>query len=120
MGRIAKWIARDNAIMSVLFEALDDNPEYTLKVVGHSLGAGIAAMVAIYWKNHNTFRHYQKRCNYQQFLRCFAFAPPPILSKKIREKGNEFVYSIVNEDDMVPRLNVKCVYGAMDCVCECE
>lgn len=122
MGQIAKWIAKDQAILSTLFTALDVNSDFSLKVVGHSLGAGIAALVSIYWENHNTFKKYQRKYKYQQkqpnqrFMRCFAYAPPPILSEKIREKGEDFVYSIVNEDDMVPRLNVKCIYGAMDVV----
>ena len=52
--------------------------------------------------------------------KCYDFSNKQRPMRQYQLQGNEFVYSIVNEDDMVPRLNVKCVYGAMDCVCECE
>ena len=114
MGMIAKWIATDNLIMTTIQEALDSHPDYTLKVVGHSLGAGIAALTAIYWKNHKTFRRYERATKNRLFMRCFAYAPPPVLSQEIKEKGVGYVYSIVNEDDIVPRLNVKCLYEALN------
>ncbi|KAK8794485.1 hypothetical protein WA171_003607 [Blastocystis sp. BT1] len=119
MGMIAKWIATDNLIMTTLQEALDSHPDYTLKVVGHSLGAGIAALTAIYWKNHKTFRRYEKTTKNRLFMRCFAYAPPPVLSQEIKEKGVGYVYSIVNEDDIVPRLNVKCIYEALNEIQSC-
>lgn len=114
MGMIAQWIATDNLIMTTIQEALDSHPDYTLKVVGHSLGAGIAALTAIYWKNHKTFKHYEKVTKNRLFMRCFAYAPPPVLSREIKEKGVGYVYSIVNEDDIVPRLNVQCIYEALN------
>lgn len=113
MGVIAKWLATDNLIRTTIEEALNSNAEYTLKVVGHSLGAGIAALTAIYWKNHRTFRKFADKRGGDAFLRCFAFAPPPMLSKEIKEKGVGYVYTVVNEDDIVPRLNVNCIYGAL-------
>lgn len=113
MGVIAKWIATDNLIHTTIEEALNSDVQYSLKVVGHSLGAGIAALTAIYWKTHHTFDHFAKSRGGSAFLRCFAFAPPPMLSKEIKEKGVGYVYSVVNEDDIVPRLNVQCIYGAL-------
>lgn len=113
MGVIAKWIATDNLIHTTIEEALNSDVQYSLKVVGHSLGAGIAALTAIYWKTHHTFDHFAKSRGGSAFLRCFAFAPPPMLSKEIEEKGVGYVYSVVNEDDIVPRLNVQCIYGAL-------
>lgn len=113
IGMIAKSIATDPQILSILEEALTQHTDYTLKVVGHSLGASIAALTAIYWHTHHTFRSFENRGENELFLRCFAFAPPPAISKEVKEKGVGFVYSVVNEDDIVPRLNTVCIYGML-------
>lgn len=119
IGMIAESIATDPQILSVVEEALDTHSDFTLKVVGHSLGASIAALVAIYWHNHHTFHSFEDRNENESFLRCFAFAPPPAISKEVKEKGVGFVYSVVNEDDIVPRLNTTCIYGMMRDVLAC-
>lgn len=105
MGMIARWVATDNIIVSTIEDALINNVNYSLTVVGHSLGASIAALTTIYWKNHKTFRKFERSYKNGQFLQCFAFAPAPMLSRQIKEKGLGFVVSIVNEDDVVPRLS---------------
>lgn len=114
MGMIARWIATDNVIVSTIEEALNNHVDYSLTVVGHSLGASIAALTAIYWKNHRTFRKYERSFKRGTFLKCFAYAPAPMLSKQIKEKGLGFVVTIVNEDDIVPRLNVQCIYDVLN------
>lgn len=119
IGMIAKSIATDPQILSTLEEALTKHTDYTLKVVGHSLGASIAALTAIYWQTHHTFHSFEHRGENELFLRCFAFAPPPAISKEVKEKGVGFVYSVVNEDDIVPRLNTVCIYGMLREVFPC-
>lgn len=119
MGMIARWVATDNIIVSTIEDALINNVNYSITVVGHSLGASIAALTAIYWKNHKTFRKFERSYKNGQFLQCFAFAPAPMLSRQIKEKGLGFVVSIVNEDDVVPRLNVQCIYDIMNVVESC-
>jgi hypothetical protein len=42
-------------------------------------------------------------------VHCFAFAPPPVVSRELSEKCEKFVHSFVLEDDIVPRLS----YGSM-------
>lgn len=116
MGMIAKWIAKDNIIVSTIEDALVNNPDYKLTVIGHSLGASVAALTTIYWNYHNTFKRFARSFKKNEFLRCFAYAPAPMLSKEIKEKGVDFVITIINEDDIVPRLNVQCIYNALDSV----
>lgn len=113
IGLIAKSIATDPQILSTIEKALNQHADFTLKVVGHSLGASIAALTAIYWHTHHSFRSFEDRGSNEAFLRCFAFAPPPAISKEVKEKGVGFVYSVVNEDDIVPRLNTTCIYGML-------
>jgi hypothetical protein len=38
-------------IKQVVFDALERNPDYTLVVTGHSLGAGTSSMLCLLWKN---------------------------------------------------------------------
>ena len=99
MGRIAKHIADNPDVLTAVKEGLHKNPNYRVRTVGHSLGAGLAALVAIRWNNNKVFHD----------VECFAFAPPPILTLSVKNRGSGFVHSLVNEDDMIPRLNATCI-----------
>ena len=44
---------------------------------------------------------------------CYAIAPPPCLTSSVRDKGVGYVFSFVNEDDVVPRLSKD---GLLDCI----
>ncbi len=84
----------------ILKRALNYCPEkgtqnYNIVLVGHSLGAGTAAILAILLK--------------EEFpdLVCFAFAPPGgLLSAPALEYTKEFIISIVLGKDVVPRLGL--------------
>ncbi|KAL7567921.1 hypothetical protein ACA910_019634 [Epithemia clementina (nom. ined.)] len=71
-------------------------PDYTLRVVGHSLGAGAGAMLSYLLR--------------QQFptLKCAAFSPPGCtLSWDLAIKCQEWCTSFVLDSDIVPRLSVE-------------
>ncbi|KAF2349357.1 Reverse transcriptase domain, partial [Trinorchestia longiramus] len=68
---------------------------YDLVLVGHSLGAGTAAILAILLK-----QHYSN-------LSCFAYSPPGgLLSKPVLEFTKEFITSVVVGKDVVPRIGL--------------
>ncbi|KNB41860.1 hypothetical protein JH06_4691 [Blastocystis sp. subtype 4] len=92
---IANAMLKNEQLNNAITSALSEYPEYRVVAVGHSLGAGIASLITINWRYH---RMYNKPV-------CFAIAPPPILSSSVRDKGVGYVYSFVNEDDLVPRLS---------------
>lgn len=72
-----------------------ERPRYPVVIVGHSLGAGTAAILAILLRQ--TYRD----------VICFAFAPPGgLLSEDAMEASKEFVVSIVLGKDIVPRLGL--------------
>ena len=78
----------------ILVKAFALHPDYKLVVVGHSLGAGCASVLAIILRQ-----------NFPN-LRCYAYAPPGCLvSKKTYEYSQEFVTSLVMGKDIVPRLS---------------
>uniref|UniRef100_UPI00358E918F diacylglycerol lipase-alpha-like isoform X1 n=2 Tax=Myxine glutinosa TaxID=7769 RepID=UPI00358E918F len=73
---------------------------YGLVVVGHSLGAGTAAILSFFL-----------RPNYPG-ISCFAYSPPGgLLSEDAMEKSKEFVTSVVLGKDVVPRIGLPQLEG---------
>ncbi|XP_037087617.1 diacylglycerol lipase-alpha-like, partial [Pollicipes pollicipes] len=68
---------------------------YRLVLVGHSLGAGTAAILAILLRDTHPE------------LRCFAYSPPGgLLSMPAVEHTKEFITSVVVGKDVVPRIGL--------------
>ncbi len=66
---------------------------------GHSLGAGVAAMLSL--KIHQR----------AEGVKCWAFCPPGgLLSQNLSHAAEEYCTSIIVNKDMVPRLSLKTVY----------
>mmetsp|Transcript_29580 Transcript_29580/g.59412 ORF Transcript_29580/g.59412 Transcript_29580/m.59412 type:complete len:985 (+) Transcript_29580:263-3217(+) len=92
----AKWLYNDikkNRVLKRLFS--DESPyrNYDLTVVGHSLGGGCAQVLSL-----------MLRPSYPT-LKCFAYEPPGcILDDKLAGECEEFITSIVRNDDLVPRI----------------
>ena len=68
-------------------------PGLRVEVVGHSLGAGIAACLGLLWRD------------------CFdvhvtAFAVPPCVCADLADASERVVTAVVYGDDVVPRLSV--------------
>ena len=95
IAAISNALLKDEELNEAISGALRENPDYRLVAVGHSLGAGIASLLTINWR-------YKKMYNKPV---CFAIAPPPILTASVWDKGQDYIYSFVNEDDVVPRLS---------------
>jgi sn1-specific diacylglycerol lipase len=71
-------------------------PHYTLRIVGHSLGAGCATILG-----------FMLRKRFPS-LRVTAISPPGgFLSEKLATGCKDFVTSFVLDSDLVPRLSVK-------------
>lgn len=94
-------------------ESKTNSFQYPIIVVGHSLGAGTAAILAILLRQfyHNVV--------------CFAFAPPGgLLSEAAAEHSKDFVISIVLGKDIVPRLGLhqmeKLRFDLISAIKQCE
>jgi len=74
-----------------------------LLVTGHSLGAGTSILVSILLT--------AQPLKNQRRLRCFAFAPPPVVSPLTASAiRNVEIHSFVNRTDVVPRASLANVF----------
>ncbi|KAM4820727.1 diacylglycerol lipase-beta [Thomomys bottae] len=95
ISQAARYIYRRLVHDGILSQAFGVAPEYRLVIVGHSLGAGAAALLAI-----------MLRGSYPQ-VRAYAFSPPRgLLSKSLYEYSQDFIVSLILGKDVIPRLSV--------------
>jgi pimeloyl-ACP methyl ester carboxylesterase len=67
-------------------------------IVGHSLGAGVAALLTYKLKRTGVDRGLELR------VRCLAYEPPACMNRHMAENTLDHTWSLVNRDDLVPRL----------------
>ncbi|XP_059640862.1 uncharacterized protein LOC132283009 [Cornus florida] len=97
MVAAARWIAK--LATPCIVKALSENPDYKLKIVGHSLGGGTAALLTYILRE-------QKELS---TATCFTFAPGACMTWELAESGNEFVTSVINGADLVPTFSAASV-----------
>ncbi|KAH7666686.1 putative lipase/calmodulin-binding heat-shock protein [Dioscorea alata] len=76
----------------ILRKALSQHPDYSIKIVGHSLGGGTAALLAYILREHKEF------CS----STCVAFAPAACMTWDLAESGKQFITTVINGSDLVP------------------
>ncbi|WVZ61160.1 hypothetical protein U9M48_011075 [Paspalum notatum var. saurae] len=86
----ARWIAK--LVIPLLHNKIQEFPGYQIKVMGHSMGAGIGAILTFILREHYEF----SSCS------CLAFAPPACMTWELAESGKDFITSLVNRNDVVP------------------
>ncbi|EJK46551.1 hypothetical protein THAOC_34774 [Thalassiosira oceanica] len=94
MLKSAECIYDDILSHKKLHVAMVENPTYGLRVIGHSLGAGVAAVLGLMLR--------------QQFpnLHCLCFSPPGcVFTSGMAAESKKFCCSFVLHDDLVPRLS---------------
>jgi sn1-specific diacylglycerol lipase len=90
----ACWIHDDLKRHRILDEAMEAHQDYGLRIIGHSLGAGVAAMLGRMLK-----QQYPK-------LYCLCFSPPGcVFSERTAQESKDYVCSYVLHNDIVPRLS---------------
>ncbi|RHZ23381.1 hypothetical protein DYB37_002913 [Aphanomyces astaci] len=82
------WKLRDDMI-----KLAATHPTYDVRLTGHSLGAGAAALLAHLWSPVVPRMH------------CLVFAPPACLTLDLAQTCRGHVTSVILGDDCVPRLN---------------
>lgn len=90
MVAAARWIAKLS--IPFLLEALNDNPGYEVKIVGHSLGGGTAALLTYILREQKDLSS----------ISCITFAPAACMTWELAESGKHFITTIINGSDLVP------------------
>ncbi|XP_058743750.1 uncharacterized protein LOC131616442 [Vicia villosa] len=97
MVAAARWIAK--LATPCLLDALGQYPDYEVKIVGHSLGGGTAAILTYVLRE-------QKELS---VATCVAFAPAACMTWELAESGTSFITSIINGADLVPTFSAASV-----------
>lgn len=96
------------ALVEQVKKELKANPGYKLVVLGHSLGGGVAGLVAPllaagptregrFLTNGRTIPGRQ--------IECYGFEPAASVDEELRQKTKSMIYSLVNKNDIVPALS---------------
>ncbi|KAK9742981.1 hypothetical protein RND81_03G209300 [Saponaria officinalis] len=83
----------------LLRDLLEKNPGYTLTFAGHSLGAGVVALLTLVALQHRDLLGNIDR----KQIRCYAMAPPRCVSLNLAVRYADVVNSVVLQDDFLPR-----------------
>lgn len=97
MVAAARWIAKLST--PCLIKALNDHPDYNIKIVGHSLGGGTAALLTYIFREQKEF--YSSTC--------VAFAPAACMTWELAESGKHFISTVINGADLVPTFSTTSV-----------
>ncbi|KAJ4831682.1 hypothetical protein Tsubulata_042312 [Turnera subulata] len=97
MVAAARWISK--LAIPCLKKALEQFPDYKVKIVGHSLGGGTAALLTYVLRE-------QKELS---TTTCVTFAPAACMTWELAESGADFITSVINEADLVPTFSAASV-----------
>jgi hypothetical protein len=84
-------------VWDIVKKELDDHPGYWLVTTGHSLGAAVASMLAM-WVRHN---------HPSVAVVCWAYASPPCVSLNLSETTTDYIFGLSFGDDVIPRLSLE-------------
>lgn len=93
-GILASAEKKYKKCVPLILKSFERYPNYKLIICGHSLGAGMATLLALMWNDE-----------YSIPMHCYAFAPPCILSLDLALKCRPFVTTVIVNDDIIPRLS---------------
>ncbi|CAJ2662277.1 unnamed protein product [Trifolium pratense] len=97
MVAAARWIAK--LCTPTLLKALGECPDFSVKVVGHSLGGGTAALLTYILREQKEFSS----------STCVTFAPAACMTWELAESGKHFITTIINGSDLVPTFSTSSI-----------
>jgi len=95
-----EWVWNHIKEQGAMKKFLDKNPDYSLTVVGHSLGAGTASLLTLLISRDPNFK--------TKPIKCFAYAPPPLLDLVLakHQRTEELISTIVFDHDIIPQTSL--------------
>ncbi|OMJ92103.1 hypothetical protein SteCoe_5201 [Stentor coeruleus] len=87
-----------NTLKPIIIKNLLLYPDYEIIILGHSLGAGCASLLSLIWLDDEDINKFP--------IKCYAYAPPSVISENLNKLLKGIVISCSNKDDIVPRLSL--------------
>lgn len=78
---------------------VENGSSYKMMFAGHSLGSGVAALMTVIVVNHRDMIGGIPR----EMVRCYSIAPARCMSLNLAVKYADVIYSVVLQDDFLPR-----------------
>lgn len=105
MARMAKAIYEKR--VDTILQALRENPEFDLVITGHSMGAGVAALLTLFLYAQR--QDHTSKLPRKTPIRCFGFATPPCFAPLIAAPPGalDASASFIRDDDIVPHLSIE-------------
>ncbi|KAG7096493.1 hypothetical protein E1B28_003923 [Marasmius oreades] len=101
MGEVGK------PVQLAVHEALHQNPGYELVLCGHSLGAGVAALLGLMWADPKTcLTVHSSGLPVTRRVSVYCFAPPALTDAALSKLANNLIVSFVYSHDVVSRLSL--------------
>lgn len=97
MVAAARWIAK--LCTPTLLQALGECPDFKVKIVGHSLGGGTAALLTYILREKKELSS----------STCITFAPAACMTWELAESGKHFITTIINGSDLVPTFSTSSI-----------
>ncbi|CAG8567174.1 5038_t:CDS:2 [Ambispora gerdemannii] len=109
MMKVAKALATpgQSGVFEELKRELEQNEDYGLVLIGHSLGAGIASLLALLWASPKT--RMTTRWSHLPLGRrvhAYAFATPCVMSAGLSKRAKTLVTSVAYGNDVICRLSI--------------
>lgn len=119
----ASLAASHGTVKSTIVRALEDNPDYGLITVGHSLGGGVAACLALLWScpaeaasktgsetTTSTVTPFVTSVDSGlpagRPIHSYAYGPPAITDAELATAATGLITSVVHNHDVVPSLSL--------------
>eukprot|EP00891_Asterochloris_glomerata_P009711 jgi/Astpho2/9711/Aster-x0409 len=97
MLRAARWLLQHEG--TTVSKVMQDTGYQDLKIIGHSLGAGTAALLAMML--HNDTGAATRWGNPQ--MSCVGFATPPVVCEENALRCRDYITTVVCQHDVIPR-----------------
>ncbi|RKP11571.1 Alpha/Beta hydrolase protein [Piptocephalis cylindrospora] len=101
-------------VVRTVRRALEAEPTYGLILTGHSLGAGVAALLAVMWSQELSGTTLSEGTGSSDTvglptgrrIRCVGFGVPCVMDAELGERCASLITTIVHGDDVVPSLSL--------------
>ncbi|CAG8497011.1 6576_t:CDS:2 [Paraglomus occultum] len=108
----------EGGVFDVLNKELEENEDYGLVLIGHSLGAGVASVLALLWASPTTRMTTRwSKLPLGRRVHCYAFATPCVMSAELSKRSKTLTTSVAYANDFIPRLSLGHVQDLRDMVC---